>query len=48
MESSQNVINGFTLWSDTYAAKESGEKLGNKIYETATDTNQKINIGNDI
>lgn len=48
MDSSNNVINEIDLWSDTHAVKELGEKIGNKIYETATDTNQKINIGNDI
>lgn len=48
MDSNNNVLNEFSLWSDTNAIKELGEKLGNKIYETATDTNQKINIGNDI
>ena len=48
MDSNNNVLNEFSLWSDTNAIKELGEKLGNKIYETATDTNQKVNIGNDI
>lgn len=48
IDSNNNVINEFSLWSSTNAIKELGEKLGNKIYETATDTTEKINIGNDI
>lgn len=43
-----DILNEFSLWSNTNAIKELGEKLGNKIYETATDTTEKINIGNDI
>ena len=48
IDSNNNVINEFSLWSNGNAIKELGEKLGNKIYETATDTTEKINIGNDI
>ena len=48
MDSNNNLLNEFSLWSNTNAVKELGENLGNKIYETATDTNQTIRIGNDI
>ena len=48
MDSNNNLLNEFSLWSNTNAIKELGENLGNKIYETATDTNQTIKIGNDI
>lgn len=48
MDSNNNLLNEFSLWSNTNAIKELGENLGNKIYETATDTNQTIRIGNDI
>ena len=48
MDSNNNLLNEFSLWSNTNAIKELGKNLGNKIYETATDTNQTIRIGNDI
>lgn len=48
MDSNNNLLNEFSLWSNTNAIKELGENLGNKIYETAADTNQRIDIGNDI
>ena len=48
MDSNNNSLNEFSLWSNTNAIKELGENLGSKIYETATDTSQRIDIGNDI
>ena len=48
MDSNNNLLNEVILWSNTNAIKELGENLGKKIYETATDTNQTIRIGNDI
>lgn len=48
MDSNNNLLNEFSLWSNTNAIKKLGKNLENKIYETATDTNQRINIGNDI
>ena len=48
IDSNNNLVNQLDLWSNTYAIKQLGENLGNKIYETATDTNQRLDIGNDI
>ncbi len=48
MDSNNNVLNEFDVWSNTNAIKELGTDLGSKIYETASDTYQKIGIGNDI
>ncbi len=48
MDSNNNLINDFTVWSNKNAIENLGENLGNKIYETASDTHQKIGIGNDI
>ena len=47
-DSNNNTVNDLTLWSNTNAIKELGENLGNKIYETATNANQRIEIGNNI
>ena len=48
MDSNNNLLNEFNVWSNTNAIKELGTDLGSKIYETASDTHQKIGIGNDI
>lgn len=48
MDSNNNLVNDFTVWSNKNAIENLGENLGNKIYETASDTHQKIGIGNDI
>lgn len=48
MDSNNNLLNEFNVWSNTNAIKELGTDLGSKIYETASDTYQKIGIGNDI
>ncbi len=48
MDSNNNLVNEFNIWSNTNAIKELGADLGNKIYETASDTHQKIEINNDI
>ena len=48
IDSNNNLINQLDLWSNTEAIKQFGEKLGNQLYNYATDNNQKINIGNDI
>lgn len=48
IDSNNNLVNQLDLWSNTYAIKELGEKLGNHIYETANNDNQIVNIGNDI
>ena len=48
IDSNSNLINQLDLWSNTEAIKQFGEKLGNQLYNYATDNNQKINIGNDI
>ena len=48
MDSNNNLVNELSLWSNTNATNEFGENLGNKIYETATDSSQRIKIGNDI
>lgn len=48
MDSNNNLVNELSLWSNTNATNEFGENLGNKIYETATDSSQRIEIGNDI
>lgn len=48
MDSNNNLLNEFNVWSNTNAIKELGADLGSKIYETASDTYQKIGIGNDI
>ena len=48
MDSNNNLVNEFSIWSNTNATNEFGENLGNKIYETATDSSQRIKIGNDI
>lgn len=48
MDSNNNLVNDFTVWSNKDAIENLGENLGNKIYETASDTHQKIGIGNDI
>lgn len=48
MDSNSNLVNELSLWSNTNATNELGENLGNKIYETATDSSQRIEIGNDI
>lgn len=48
IDTNNNLINQLDLWSNTEAIKQFGEKLGNQLYNYATDSNQKINIGNDI
>lgn len=48
MDSNNNLVNDFSVWSNKNAIENLGENLGNKIYETASDTYQKIGIGNDI
>lgn len=48
MDSNNNLLNEFNIWSNTNAIKELGADLGNKIYEAASDTHQKIEINNDI
>ena len=48
MDSNNNLVNELSLWSNTNATNEFGEKLGNQIYETATNSSQRIKIGNDI
>lgn len=48
IDTNNNLVNDFSLWSNTQAINELGERLGNQIYETATDITKKINIGNDI
>ena len=48
IDSNNNLVNQLDLWSNTEAIKQFGERLGNQLYNYATDNNQKINIGNDI
>jgi len=48
MDTNNNLVNQLDLWSNTEAIKQFGEKLGNQLYETASDNNNKIEIGNDI
>ena len=48
IDSNNNLVNQLDLWSNTDAIKQFGERLGNQLYNYATDNNQKINIGNDI
>lgn len=48
MDTNNNLVNQVDLWSNTEAIKQFGEKLGNQLYETASDNNNKIEIGNDI
>lgn len=47
VDNKNNVVNEFNLWSNTQAVKELGEKLGTRIYETATEKNQTIELTND-
>lgn len=47
VDNKNNVVNEFNLWSDTQAVKELGEKLGTRIYKTATEKNQTIELTND-
>ena len=48
IDTNNNLVNQFDLYSKSYAVKELGEQLGTKIYDNATDIVQKVNIGNDI
>lgn len=48
MDSNNNLLNEFNVWSNTNAIKELGADLGNKIYETASDTYKKVEVNNDI
>lgn len=48
IDSNNNLVNQLDLWSNTDAIKQFGERLGNQLYNYATDNNQTINIGNDI
>lgn len=48
LDSNNNLVNQLDLWSNTDAVKQFGERLGNQLYNYATDNNQKIYIGNDI
>ena len=48
IDSNNNLVNQLDLWSNTDAIKQFGERLGNQLYNYATDNNKKINIGNDI
>ena len=47
VDNKNNVVNEFNLWSNTQATKELGEKLGTRIYETATEKTQTIELNND-
>ena len=48
IDTNNNLVNQFDLYSKSYAVKELGEQLGTQIYDNATDIVQKVNIGNDI
>lgn len=48
VDNKNNLINELNLWSNTQTIKELGAKLGTKIYETATEKNQTIELNNDI
>ena len=48
MDSNNNLVNDFSVRSNTNAIENLGKNLGNKIYEMASDTYPKIEIGNDI
>lgn len=47
VDNKNNVVNEFNLWSNTQTTKEVGEKLGTRIYETATEKTQTIELNND-
>ena len=48
MDSNNNIVNQLDLVTTTDAIKQFGERLGNQLYNYATDNNQRIDIGNDI
>ena len=48
MDSNYNLVNQLDLWSETYAINQLGNNLGTRLFNSATDNTQKINIGNDI
>ena len=48
LDSNNNLVNEIDLINNTEAIKELGNKLGNQIYETANETSQYIEIGNDV
>ena len=48
MDSNNNLVNQLDLVTTTDAIKQFGERLGNQLYNYATDINQRIDVGNDI
>lgn len=48
IDTNNNLVNQIDFWSHTEAIKQFGDKLGNQLYETATEHNNKIRLGNNI
>lgn len=48
MDSNNNLVNDFSVWSNTTAIENLGKNLGTKVFENASEVKQKIKIKSDV